>query len=273
MSSYKALFVVVLAAACSQVRVERNARRWRPPRGGGGGQRTVDFSISHLSLSLIVGLDLLDAQIYAFCPPSFRAPSKTPGPLSPRQSREEAALLLLRWGLGPMLHRAVAHERGKRAFCRCFFFEKRLLFSSKDVGSKFRLLLLLHSTTNTHRPSPRPGSMSPRSSRPRTRRSTPCWRARTARSRSCASAFLEKEREAHLFSMVSSSSSTMHSPSSSSRLFFFPSLSSRLLSLSLSMLQINTQQERHGLRAVPEPQLEPGESLVLWGEREKGLRR
>lgn len=239
MSSYKALFVVVLAAACSQVRIKGNAQRLRPRAGA------KDCSISFFFFALFVGFFLAVASTRSAISSSAGDPRSLRPPLSDLPKLQGLSLRasaestpISRCCVRERVHFCTGWSRTERAeasFCRCFFFEK---------DGRLKKNASLPPPTNTLRPSPRPASMSPRLSRPRTRRSTPFWRARTARSPSCASEWAEKGRERRLifFSMVSSSPSR-HSPSSSSRLFFlrrllllFPAL----MNLSFQTLQLST---------------------------------
>lgn len=242
MSSYKALFVVVLAAACSEVRVGRECAAMEAPARGGWGKKDVDFFSPFLSRSLFFRrFGPRRANLDAFRPRSFQALSNTPGPLSHHWSREEASFLFPRWGLSPMLHRAVARERRKRAFCRCFFFEKR--GSSREQRRRLKIS------------SPPPLFPFPLNTQALAQNGLNVAQIVAAKNASLNALLARKNgsvafmrkcvffREAHLFfngfSSSSSMSTTMHSPSSSSRLFFF-SLRSRPLSLSNQLTPTGT---------------------------------
>jgi hypothetical protein len=149
MSSYKALFVVVLAAACSQVRIKGNAQRLRPRAGA------KDCSISFFFFALFVGFFLAVASTRSAIsssagdPRSLRPPladlPKLQG-LSLRASAESTPIS--RCCVRERVHFCTGWSRTERAeasFCRCFF-------SKKTVGSKKMPPSLLQQTHSGPRP-------------------------------------------------------------------------------------------------------------------------
>ena len=128
MSSYKALFVVVLAAACSQVRIKRNAQRLRPRAGA------KDCSISFFFFALFVGFFLAVAPTRSAISSSAGDPRSLRPPLSDlpmlqglslRASAESTPIS--RCCVRERVHFCTGWSRTERAeasFCRCFFFEK-----------------------------------------------------------------------------------------------------------------------------------------------------
>ena len=128
MSSYKALFVVVLAAACSQVRIKGNAQRLRPRAGA------KDCSISFFFFALFVGFFLAVASTRSAISSSAGDPRSLRPPLSDlpkllglslRASAESTPIS--RCCVRERVHFCTGWSRTERAeasFCRCFFFEK-----------------------------------------------------------------------------------------------------------------------------------------------------